>query len=102
MLSWLFPCERANVRANSAMFPTSLPLPAVAHSGIELQFGNTAFFFLPCVDFEQSFPQRESRCNQCVVRNAELSQCETVRNVSHGVHRLPKRAKCAKLVSHKP
>jgi hypothetical protein len=35
---------------------------------------------------------------QCVVRNAKLSQCETVRNVSHGLRRSPKRAKCAKLV----
>ena len=30
---------------------------------------------------------------QCVVRNAKLSQCETVRNVSHGLRRRTKRAK---------
>ena len=34
------------------------------------------------------------------VRNAKLSQCETVRNVSHGLRRRPKRAKWAKLVPH--
>jgi hypothetical protein len=29
------------------------------------------------------------------VRNAKLSQCETVRNVSHGLRRRTKRAKCS-------
>jgi len=48
---------------------------------------------------------------QCVVRNAKLSHCETVRNVSHGLRRRPQAGETcetsfaqairAKLVSHR-
>jgi hypothetical protein len=49
--------------------------------------------------------------NQCVVRNAKLSHCETVRNVSHGLRRRPQAGEtcetsfaltaCAKLFPHR-
>ena len=76
-----------------------LYLPA-RHSGHRVEERTALYRRCNVLLFGWGREEQSMSTAQCVVRNAKVSHYETVRNVSHGLRRRPKRAKWANLLLH--